>query len=108
MLRSFRFDIAAKCVIHIPEFLSKTDFKNPIGPMGTFQSAFNTELKIFFWLMQHPQHMSDFNDLMEGQRIKTIKWYTFVGVENVLFKDQDTSDSMLHFLLTLEETVGRM
>ena len=36
--------------------------------------------------------MTDFNDLMEGQRINRIEWYTFVDVENVLFKDQDTSD----------------
>ena len=42
--KKFRFDIAAKCIIHMPEFLSKTGFKNPVGPMGTFQSAFNTEL----------------------------------------------------------------
>jgi hypothetical protein len=74
------------------EFLSKTGFKNPGGPMGTFQSVFNTGLQIFFWLMQHPPHMSDFNDLMEGQRINRIEWYTFVDVENILFKDQDTSD----------------
>jgi hypothetical protein len=71
----------------MPEFLSKTGFNNPVGPMGTFQSAFNTELRLFFWLMQHPEHMTDFNDLMEGQRINRIEWYTFVHVENDLFKD---------------------
>jgi hypothetical protein len=60
--------------------------------MGTFQSTFDIKLKIFFWLMQHPKHMSDFNNLMEGQRMKTIEWYTFVDIENVLFKDQDTRD----------------
>jgi hypothetical protein len=36
--------------------------------------------------------MSDFNDLMEAQRKNRIEWYTLVGVENDLFKDQDTSD----------------
>ena len=76
----------------MPEFLSKTGFKNPAGPMGTFQSAFNTDLQLFFWLTQHPQYMLDFNDLMEGQRINRIEWYAFVDVKSVLFKGQDTSD----------------
>ena len=66
--------------------------QEPSRANGTFQSAFNTELQLFFWLIQHPQHMSDFNDLMEAQRKNRIEWYTLVGVENDLFKDQDTSD----------------
>jgi hypothetical protein len=66
--------------------------QEPSRANGRLQSAFNTELQLFFWLMQHPQHMSDSNDLMEGQRINRIERYAFVDVENVLFKDQDTSD----------------
>lgn len=80
----FMFDQAATSVIHMPEFLAKTSFKNPEGPMGNFQSAFNTELQMFPWLMEHPQQMSNFNDLMMGQRMNRIEWFNFADVDSIL------------------------
>ena len=78
------FDQAATSVIHMPEFLARTSFKNPEGPMGNFQSAFNTELQMFPWLMEHPQQMSNFNDLMMGQRMNRIEWFNFADVDIIL------------------------
>ncbi|KAG4416780.1 hypothetical protein IFR04_010109 [Cadophora malorum] len=80
----FMFDQAATSVIHMPEFLARTSFKNPEGPMGNFQSAFNTELQMFPWLMEHPQQMSNFNDLMMGQRMNRIEWFNFADVDSIL------------------------
>ncbi|PVH85194.1 putative O-methyltransferase [Cadophora sp. DSE1049] len=86
----FMFDQAATSVIHMPQFLAKTSFKNPEGPMGNFQSAFNTDLQMFPWLMEHPEQMSNFNDLMMGQRMNRIEWFNFADVDSILFDGYDT------------------
>lgn len=55
--------------------------------MGVFQSALRTELPMFPWLMANPEHMSNFNDLMMGQRMNRIEWFDFAEVEAILFKE---------------------
>ena len=85
----FMFDQAATSVVHMPEFLAKTSFQNPEGPMGNFQSAFDTELQMFPWLMEHPEQMSNFNDLMMGQRMNRIEWFNFADVDSILLDGFD-------------------
>ncbi len=60
--------------------------------MGNFQSAFNTELQMFPWLMEHPLQMSNFNDLMMGQRMNRIEWFNFADVESILFGGYQSED----------------
>jgi hypothetical protein len=71
----------------MPTFLSQTQFANPEGPMGCFQSAFSTDLQLFPWLMAHPEQMVNFNDLMIGQRLSRVEWYSFVPAEQLLLDD---------------------
>ena len=79
-----RFDEAAKACVHMPTFLSHTSYANPEGPMGCFQSAFSTSLQLFPWLMEHPDQMVNFNDLMIGQRLSRVEWYSFVPAETLI------------------------
>ncbi|KAK0108211.1 hypothetical protein ONS95_003031 [Cadophora gregata] len=87
----FMFDQAATSVVHMPQYLAKTSFKNPEGPSGNFQSAFNTDLQMFPWLMEHPEQMSNFNDLMMGQRMNRIEWFNFADVDSILFDGYNAS-----------------
>lgn len=78
------YDEAATSVIHMPSFLAKHSFVNPQGPETCFQSALNTELQLFPYLMANPDHMSNFNDLMMGQRMNRTEWFEFSDVHSVL------------------------
>ncbi|TVY18906.1 O-methyltransferase asqD [Lachnellula arida] len=89
----FMFDQAATSVIHMPHFLAHTSFANPAGPSTAFQSAFTTDLQLFPWLMQHASPMSNFNDLMTGQRMTRIEWFDFADVHSILFTNDTSSDA---------------
>lgn len=91
----FMFDEGAVAAVHIPAFLTKTGFKNPEGAMGCFQSAFNTDLQMFPWLMQNPEQMGYFNDLMEGQRLTRIEWFDVAPAETVLLDTKVDNGSPL-------------
>jgi hypothetical protein len=52
--------------------------------MGCFQDAFNTDLQMFPWLMKHPDQMSNFNDLMAGQKMNRVDWFTFADAKSIL------------------------
>jgi hypothetical protein len=77
----------------MPQFLANTSFVNPAGPLTSFQSAFNTDLQLFPWLMQHPTSMRNFNDLMTGQRMNRIEWFNFAEVDSILFNDYTPNDN---------------
>ncbi|KAH8594262.1 putative O-methyltransferase [Bisporella sp. PMI_857] len=81
----FKFDEAAKSVVNMPEFLHKTAYKNPQGPMGCFQDTFQTDLQMFPWLIQHPDQMRYFNDLMAGQKMNRVDWFAFADAKSILF-----------------------
>ena len=89
------FDEAATAVVHMPQFLTQTSFKNPEGPMGCFQSAFKTESELFPWLMKHPEQMSNFNDLMAGQRLSRIEWFDVAPAESILLNSELEKGSAL-------------
>jgi hypothetical protein len=79
----------------MPAFLSKTRYTNPEGPMGCFQSAFDTDLQMFPWLMTHPEHMVNFNDLMIGQRLTRVEWYSFVSAKELLLDGYQDDTALL-------------
>lgn len=89
----FMFDQGATACAHLPTYLAKTKFKNSEG--GCFQSAFGTDLELFPWLMQNPQQMANFNDLMAGQRQNRTEWWDVCSVDEVLLKDFPGDDSVL-------------
>ncbi|TVY47936.1 Demethylsterigmatocystin 6-O-methyltransferase [Lachnellula occidentalis] len=89
----FMYDQAATSVMHMPQFLAMTSFANPAGPLTAFQSAFNTDLQLFPWLMQHPSPMSNFNDLMTGQRMNRIEWFDFADVHSIIFNHYTPADN---------------
>lgn len=70
--------------MHMPAFLSKTSYQNPQGPNGCFQSAFNTNQQLFPWLMEHPEQMRNFNDMMVGWKMNSNDWLTFVDMHALL------------------------
>lgn len=89
------YDEAATAVIHMPSFLAKHGYVNPQGPETCFRSALNTELQLFPYLMANPDHMSNFNDLIMGQRMNRTEWFEFSDVNSVLFhglnEDEDAT-----------------
>ncbi|KAF8848056.1 sterigmatocystin 8-O-methyltransferase [Acephala macrosclerotiorum] len=101
----FMCDEAATSLVHLPSWLTKTGYKNPEGPETCFQSAFNTELQCFPWLMEHPDHMSNFNNLMTGQRMNRTEWFDFADVDSILFDGLDSKDD--HSTLLIDIGGGR-
>ncbi|KUJ15863.1 S-adenosyl-L-methionine-dependent methyltransferase [Mollisia scopiformis] len=97
----FMFDEAAVSVVHVPAFLSKTGYKNPEGPETCFQSAFNTDLQLFPYLMANPERMGHLNDLMTGQRMNRTEWFDFSDVDSILFDGMDTKDSDATLLIDI-------
>lgn len=86
-----RYDQAAACLFHLPEYLVKTSFQEPAG--GCFHSAFNTDLDLFPWLMAHPLQMSNFNDCMAGQRLNRMNFFDVAPMEDILLKGYKESDT---------------
>lgn len=86
------YDEAATSVIYMPSFLAKNKFINPQGPETCFQSAMKTDLQLFPYLMANPDHMSNFNDLMMGQRMNRTEWFEFSDVNSVLFDGMDADE----------------
>lgn len=97
----FMYDEAATSVIHMPSFLAKHNYINPEGPATCFQSALNTELQLFPYLMSRPDHMSNFNDLMTGQRMNRTEWFEFSDVNKVLFDGYHADDDDATLLIDI-------
>lgn len=101
----FMFDESGPCQIHMPSWLAKTGYRNPEGPETCFQTAHNTELQCFPWLMAHPDNMNDFNDLMTGQRMNRTEWFDFSDVNSILFDGLNSKDE--HSTLLVDMGGGR-
>ena len=55
-------DFLLPCWQALPEFLSKTEYRNPWNPANTpFQKAFKTEMSAFEWALSVPKSFDDFN-----------------------------------------------
>ena len=94
-----RFDQAATCAAHMPSFLAKTGFCNPVSPKGNFQSAFDTELQMFPWLIERSERMRNFNDLMEGQKMTRVDWFEVCDAEKVLALNENSEQGKDKVLL---------
>jgi hypothetical protein len=79
----------------MPTFLTKTNFRNPEGPTGCFQSAFETDLQIFPWLMSHPDQMVNFNDLMARKKVDRGAWFSFADAQQMVLDKYNEKSALL-------------
>lgn len=82
----------------IPEFLQKTDFKNPEGDgKGAFQYAENFEQSIWVWFAQNPEKLDNTNTFMEADRGSRPSWLDWFSVKERIVDgfDANQSDVML-------------
>lgn len=66
----------------LPEFLAETKYQNITSKYKTvFQKAFNTDLSMFEWMPQHPEHMKSLGQLMALDR--PTHWVDTYPIENL-------------------------
>ncbi len=80
----FMFDVPAQAAIKMPETLSKTEWKNPSGQPAIFKQAFGQASHPFSYLGTHPSTLTDFNNLMAGQRYNRLNWFDFFPIKERL------------------------
>ena len=74
----------------MPEFLSKTGYKNPTSLDGIFQFAHNTKVHNFEWTNQDPRRLKAFKAFMGGHRQKRTAWFEAFPVKDILFRNENT------------------
>jgi hypothetical protein len=93
---SFCYDVARPSFNGFPEYFKRTGYKTPTSLTdGPFQSAHNTKLPFFDWLVVTPPHMSHFNSFMSAYRAGKANWYNtgFYPVSERLISGFDSSHS---------------
>lgn len=77
-----RFDVTGPATQALPEFLKETKYQNITSKYNTvFQKAFNTDLSMFEWMPQHPEHMKSLGQLMALDR--PTHWVDNYPIENL-------------------------
>jgi hypothetical protein len=87
-----RFDVMSQSVMKMPESIKETGWKNPSGDPAIFQKAFGSDMNVFKFLGGHPSSLTDFLNLMAGQRFNRRDWFEFFPVQEQLL-DAVNSDS---------------
>lgn len=93
---SFCYDVARPSFNGFPEFFKRTGYKNPISLAdGPFQSAHNTRLPFFDWLVDTPPHFAHFGSFMSAYRAGKSNWYDpgFYPVSERLIEGFDSNSS---------------
>ncbi|PYI03680.1 putative O-methyltransferase [Aspergillus sclerotiicarbonarius CBS 121057] len=74
---SFCYDAARPSFNGFPEFFKRTEYKSPTlgGLDGPFQSAHNTQLPFFDWLVATPPYLEHFDSFMSAYRAGKPNWY---------------------------------
>ena len=70
--------------MRLPEALKDLGWKNPSGEPAIFQKAFGPEMNAFKFLGSHPSSLTDFNNLMAGQRFNRRDWFELFPVKERL------------------------
>ena len=79
--------------IALPEYLSKSQYKNPENPMDSaFQVGQNTKDHFYNWISQRPKCLSQFQNHMAGHSKKRLSWMdsNFYPVEKSLIEGART------------------
>ena len=91
-----RFDLAYRPLGFLPEYLRNTSFRNPEDNVdGPHQFAFNTKLKWFDWLRDHPTEFQNFNECMEGYREGRPPWIELFPAKQVVCDGARDADDIL-------------
>lgn len=81
------FDCIGPPFIRLPEYLAKTDYRNPQSAVdGPFQYGHKSDLHFFDWLKANPKVLETFNNHMIGYRSGRQKWDDFYPVNDFLGK----------------------
>lgn len=75
----------------MPEYLAKSQYRQPTANQGLFQHAWNTSLTGFEFAMepQHADTLKDINLFMEGRRQGTASWLDFYPFQERILDDSD-------------------
>ncbi|PQE20270.1 quercetin 3-O-methyltransferase 1 protein [Rutstroemia sp. NJR-2017a BBW] len=96
---------ANEVLIKIPEYLKKTNYKNPENTNdGPFQYAMNTKLQYYDWLKTEPEQAIAFNMTMMLQRMdRGEAWYDYYPVTS---KVGASFDEKLPLLVDVGGNIG--
>jgi hypothetical protein len=96
---------ANEVLIKIPEYLKKTNYKNPENTNdGPFQYAMNTKLQYYEWLKTEPEQAVAFNTTMMLQRMdRGEAWYDYYPVTS---KIGDSFDEKLPLVVDVGGNIG--
>jgi demethylsterigmatocystin 6-O-methyltransferase len=76
------FDHVGPQFQQLPSFLSRNGYQNISDRSRTvFHTAWNTELPVFEWLSQHPEHFDNLNQHMAARRLKMSTWLSVFLLE---------------------------
>lgn len=90
-------------IFALPEYLAKTQYKNPEDPTDSaFMLGHNTKEQFFDWLTTRPERLSQFQNHMAGYRMGRSGWMDphFYPVEERLVKGARTDEDAV-FLVDL-------
>ena len=80
---------ATRWLANLPFYLDSSGFKNFSGAPRPFQDSHKTNLGFFPWLIADPPMLTNFNNVMKGQRMNRKDWFDFFTVDVILLKDAD-------------------
>ncbi|KAJ9614054.1 hypothetical protein H2200_002190 [Cladophialophora chaetospira] len=91
----FMFDVTGQSVMKLPDALKDLGYKNPSGELAAFQKAFGPGMNAFKFLGSHPSSLTDFVNLMAGQRFNRRDWFEFFPVQEKLLDAMDSDSTPL-------------
>ncbi|CAI7664923.1 unnamed protein product, partial [Penicillium discolor] len=92
----FMWDVIDKAVFCLPDFLSNSNYKSPIGKLGAWEFAIG-EYDFFHTISRDESLMQQFHDIMAVQGSRRPEWFELFPVEKQLFHgfDPNMSDVLL-------------
>ena len=91
-----RFDLSGPSFFALPEYLHKSQYKNPQNPHdGAFQLGHDTKDHLFEWISQRPERLSQFQNHMAGYRTGRRSWMDpgFYPLEKNLIEGTEIQDN---------------
>ena len=83
----------------IPEFLSKTEYRNPDNPIDCpFQLANDTRKTFFRWFDDNPRLRQMFNNYMISSRGSLLSWMDKYPLDETLSKNASATENAIFFV----------
>ena len=88
-------------------FLKEIGYKNPVDPSkGNFQFSHQTDIPLFPFLMQRPQQLGNFFNMLEGWRVDRTEWFDIYPVQEQLLGSFDPREGGETFLVDIGGATG--